>query len=147
MLQRLYAFLARAPALDGLALAVGEAGPAPGTAGLWCKGITVLEQRENLLGTVSQRCRAEFTLRLCLPLPPGDSDTAAANASRLLALQAWLAAESAAGRAPTLGNTDTPRETLRAEQGRMERADAGGTAVYCLRIRAEYTQLYTEENT
>ena len=37
------------------------------------------------------------------------------------------------------------RETLRAEQGKLERADAGGTAVYSLRIRAEYTQLYTEE--
>ena len=65
MLQKLYAFLARAPALTGITLAVGDAGPAPGTAGLWCKGVTVLEQRENLLGTVRQRCRAEFTLRLC----------------------------------------------------------------------------------
>ena len=97
MLQKLYAFLARAPALAGVTLAVGDAGPAPGTAGLWCKGVTVLEQRENLLGTVRQRCRAEFTLRLCLPLPPGDSATAAENAAHLLALQTWVAAECAAG--------------------------------------------------
>lgn len=104
MLQKLYAFLARAPALAGFTLAVGDAGPAPGTAGLWCKGVTVLEQRENLLGTVRQRCRAEFTLRLCLPLPPGDSATAAENAAHLLALQTWVAAECAAGRAPVFGN-------------------------------------------
>ena len=83
MLQQLYAFLARAPARTGITLAVGDAGPAPGTAGLWCKGVTVLEQRENLLGTVRQRCRAEFTLRLCLPLPPGDSATAAENAAQI----------------------------------------------------------------
>ena len=89
--------------------------------------------------------RAEFTLRLCLPLPPGDSATAAENAARLLALQTWVAAECAAGRAPVFGNADPARETLRAEQGKLERADAGGTAVYSLRIRAEYTQLYTEE--
>ena len=145
MMQKLYAFLARAPALAGITLAVGDAGPAPGTAGLWCKGVTVLEQRENLLGTVRQRCRTEFTLRLCLPLPPGDSATAAENAARLLALQTWVAAECAAGRAPVFGNADPARETLRAEQGKLERADAGGTAVYSLRIRAEYTQLYTEE--
>ena len=145
MMQKLYAFLARAPALTGITLAVGDAGPAPGTAGLWCKGVTVLEQRENLLGTVRQRCRAEFTLRLCLPLPPGDSATAAENAAHLLALQTWVAAECAAGRAPVFGNADPARETLRAEQGKLERADAGGTAVYSLRIRAEYTQLYTEE--
>ena len=99
MLQKLYAFLARAPALTGITLAVGDAGPAPGTAGLWCKGVTVLEQRENLLGTVRQRCRTEFTLRLCLPLPPGDSATAAENAAHLLTLQTWVAAECAAGRA------------------------------------------------
>lgn len=138
MMQKLYAFLARAPALTGITLAVGDAGPAPGTAGLWCKGVTVLEQRENLLGTVRQRCRAEFTLRLCLP------DTRAENETRLLALQAWIAAESAAHRTPVLGS-EPQQECLRAEQGRMERAEAGGTAVYTLRLQAEYTQLYTEE--
>ena len=132
MMQKLYAFLARAPALQGLTVQVGDVGPAPGTAGLWAGGITVLDRRQNLLGGVRQRCRAEFTLRLCLP------DTRAENEARLLALQAWIAAESAAHRTPV-------QECLRAEQGRMERAEAGGTAVYTLRLQAEYTQLYTEE--
>ena len=108
MLQKLYAFLARAPALTGITLAVGDAGPAPGTAGLWCKGVTVLEQRENLLGTVSQRCRAEFTLRLCLPLPPGDSATAAENAAHLLALQTWVAAGRPCG--PSRANWNAPTQ-------------------------------------
>ena len=67
MLTKMTAFLARAPALQGLSLTVGDVGPAPYTAGLWCRGITVLDRRENLLGRVTQRCRAEFTLRLCLP--------------------------------------------------------------------------------
>ncbi|WP_417070304.1 hypothetical protein, partial [Gemmiger sp.] len=93
MMQKLYAFLARAPALQGLTVQVGDVGPAPGTAGLWAGGITVLDRRQNLLGGVRQRCRAEFTLRLCLPLPPGDSATAAENAAHLLALQTWVAAE------------------------------------------------------
>ena len=118
---------------------LGEGGPAPYTAGLWCRGITVLDRRENLLGRVTQRCRAEFTLRLCLPRTDAD------NAARLLDLQTWAAAESAAGRGPVLGNAG--REVLRAEQGRMERADAGGTAVYTVRLQAEYTQVYTEETT
>lgn len=145
MMQKLYAFLARAPALQGLTVQVGDVGPAPGTAGLWAGGITVLDRRQNLLGGVRQRCRAEFTLRLCLPLPPGDSATAAENAAHLLALQTWVAAECAAGRAPVFGNADPARETLRAEQGKLERAEPGGTAVYTLRLQAEYTQLYTEE--
>lgn len=139
MLTKICAFLARAPALQGLTLEIGNVGPAPGTAGLWARGVTVLARRENLLGAVTQRCRAEFTLRLCLPL------TNAENAARLLELQQWVAAESAAHRAPVFGNTDTAQEVLRAEQGRMERADAGGTAVYTVRLQAEYTLLYTEE--
>ena len=109
MLTKMTAFLARAPALQGLSLTVGDVGPAPYTAGLWCRGITVLD------------------------------------AARLLDLQTWAAAESAAGRGPVLGNAG--REVLRAEQGRMERADAGGTVVYTVRLQAEYTQVYTEETT
>ena len=139
MLTKMTACLARAPALQGLSLTVGDVGPAPYTAGLWCRGITVLDRRENLLGRVTQRCRAEFTLRLCLPRTDAD------NAARLLDLQTWAAAESAAGRGPVLGSAG--REVLRAEQGRMERADAGGTAVYTVRLQAEYTQVYTEETT
>ena len=53
--------------------------------------------------------------------------------------------ESAAHRAPVFGNTDTEREVLRAEQGRIERADAGGTVVYTVRLQADYTQSFTEE--
>ena len=118
MLDRMMAFLARAPALQGLTVQVGDVGPAPGTAGLWAGGITVLDRRQNLLG--------------------GE------NEARLLALQAWIAAESAAHRTPMLGS-EPQQECLRAEQGRMERAEPGGTAVYTLRLQAEYTQLYTEE--
>ena len=86
MLTKMTAFLARAPALQGLSLTVGDVGPAPYTAGLWCRGITVLDRQENLLGRVTQRCRAEFTLRLCLPRTDAD------NAARLLDLQTWAAA-------------------------------------------------------
>ena len=94
MLTKMTAFLARAPALQGLSLTVGDVGPAPYTAGLWCRGITVLDRRENLLGRVTQRCRAEFTLRLCLPRTDAD------NAARLLDLQTWAQrrAPQAAGR-------------------------------------------------
>ena len=139
MLTKMPAFLARAPALQGRSLTVGDVGPAPYTAGRWCRGITLLDRRENLLGRVTQRCRAEFTLRLCLPRT--DADTAA----RLLDLQAWAAAESAAGRGPVLGNAG--REALRAEQGRFLFYDSGCTEIYTVRLQAEYTQVKTEETT
>ena len=78
-------------------------------------------------------------------LPPGDADAALQNAQRLETLQAWLAAQSAAHTAPTFGNYDTETETLRTADACMERADAGGTACYTLRLWADYTVAYTEK--
>ena len=138
-------FLAGAPALSDLTLRVEDAGPAPGTGGLWPRGVMVLTRKENLLGGVSLRCRAEFLLRLCLPLPPGDDARAVRNAGRLLALQSWVAAKSAAHALPAFGNGLPEGETLRAQDGRLETADAGGTARYTLRLLAEYTEVYKEE--
>lgn len=121
MLTKMTAFLARAPALQGLSLTVGDVGPAPYMAGLWCRGITVLDRRENLLGRVTQRCRAEFTLRLCLPRTDAD------NAARLLDLQTWAAAESAAGRGPVLGNAGRGGPARRAgPHGARRRGRHGG---------------------
>ena len=62
MMQKLYAFLARAPALQGLTVQVGDVGPAPGTAGLWAGGITVLDRRQNLLGGVRPVSYTHLTL-------------------------------------------------------------------------------------
>lgn len=138
-------FLAGAPALSDLTLRVEDAGPAPGTGGLWPRGVTVLTRRENLLGGVSLRCRAEFLLRLCLPLPPGDDARAVRNAGRLLALQSWVAAKSAAHALPAFGSGLPEGETLRAQDGRLETADAGGTARYTIRLLAEYTEVYKED--
>lgn len=138
-------FLAGAPALSDLTLRVEDAGPAPGTGGLWPRGVTVLTRKENLLGGVSLRCRAEFLLRLCLPLPPGDDARAVCNAGRLLALQSWVAAKSAAHALPAFGSGLPEGETLRAQDGRLETADAGGTARYTIRLLAEYTEVYKED--
>lgn len=145
VLSALRDFLAGAPALAEVPLRVENVGPAPGTGGLWPRGVTVLTRKEDLLGGVRLRCRAEFLLRLCLPLPPGDDAQAVRNAGRLLALQSWVAAQSAAHTLPAFGNGLPEGETLRAEDGRLETADAGGTARYTLRLLAEYTEVYKED--
>lgn len=108
MIDEMLTFLARAPTLGDLSLTWGQAGPRLGTGGVYLRGVKVLQTKTDLLGCQKQRCRAEFLLRLCLPLPAGDTDTALQNARRLAALQAWVAAESAAGRAPRLGNCEPP---------------------------------------
>ena len=103
----------------------------------WLLGMWARSPARRGCGRRASRCWN--AARLCLPL------TQAENAARLLALQSWAAAESAAHRAPVFGNTDTEREVLRAEQGRIERTDAGGTVVYTVRLQADYTQSFTEE--
>ena len=145
LLPALRDFLAGAPALAEISLRVEDAGPAPGTGGLWPRGVTVLTRKEDVLGGVTLRCRAEFLLRLCLPLPPGDDRQALRNAGRLLALQGWVARQSAAHALPRFGDGLPEGETLRAEEGRLEKADAAATARYTLRLLAEYTEIYKEE--
>ena len=145
LLPALRDFLAGAPALAEIPLRVEDAGPGPGTGGLWPRGVTVLTRKEDVLGGVTLRCRAEFLLRLCLPLPPRDDAQALRNAGRLLSLQSWVAAQSAAHALPAFGNGLPQGETLRAVDGRLERADAGGTARYTLRLLAEYTEVYKED--
>lgn len=138
-------FLAAAPALQGIPLRIQDAGPAPGTGGLWPQEVTVRSRKEDVLGRVTLGCRAEFLLRLCLPLPPGDDAAALRNAGRLLALEGWVAAQSAAHALPVFGSGLPEAETLQAENGKLERVDAGGTARYTLRLRAEYTEIYKED--
>ena len=144
-LQTLLDWVRTCPALEGCTWAVDELAPDGGAAGAYPQGVRVLARRTNVLGEVTDRCRLTLVLRLTLPFVQGDAALAVENAARLLALQSWAAAESAAHRAPVFGNTDTEREVLRAEQGRIERTDAGGTVVYTVRLQADYTQSFTEE--
>ena len=145
MIDEMLTFLARAPTLGDLSLTWGQAGPRLGTGGVYLRGVKVLQTKTDLLGCQKQRCRAEFLLRLCLPLPPGDDAQALRNAGRLLALQSWVAAQSAAHSLPHFGTGLPEGETLRAVDGRLEKTDSGGTARYTLRLLAEYTEIYKEE--
>ena len=120
MIDEMLTFLARAPTLGDLSLTWGQAGPRLGTGGVYLRGVKVLQTKTVLL----------------------DTDTALQNARRLAALQAWVAAESAAGRAPRLGNCEPLTEQVRTEGGQLDRADPGGTALYSIRVMAEYTMRY-----
>ena len=139
-LKTLCDWLRTAPALVGVKTLWVDGAPAvPGTAGLFPAGVQVTERRVNLLGEVRLRCRASFTLRLVLPY---GGRSAQENAATLLELQRWVLAESAAGRAPVFGNTDTAQERLTAADAKLERASDEGTAVYAVQLKAEYTIRY-----
>lgn len=139
-LKTLCDWLRTAPALEGVARLWVDGAPAvPGTAGLFPAGVQVTERRVNLLGEVREKCRASFALRLVLPYT---GNSARDNAARLLELQRWVLTESAGGRAPVFGNTDTDRERLSAADAKLEKVGDEGTAVYAVQLKAEYTVQY-----
>lgn len=138
-LERLLDWLRTAPSLADLPLGVDDLSAVGESAGAFPLGIEMLSRRENLLGQVTLRCRTRCTLRLILPLAPGDAGQGTRNAGRLLELQDWVAQQSAAGLAPTFGNIDSTAERMAASSGRLERRSDEGTAVYTVELTAEYT--------
>ena len=109
MIDEMLTFLARAPTLGDLALTWGQAGPRLGTGGVYLRGVKVLQTKTDLLGCQKQRCRAEFLLRLCLPLPAGDTDTALQNARRQAARLGWATANPSPSRsAPRAASWTVP---------------------------------------
>lgn len=143
ILQALRSWLLGAPGMGQVRrLYLDYTAPQPDQGGLFPAGVTVLGCREDLLGNRVLRCRAQFILRLVLPFAPGADGPAAQNAALLLALAAWVQAQSAAHRAPTLGNDSQERETLHAGPARLETLREGGTAVYRMELTAEYTMRY-----
>ncbi len=141
ILTELTAWLAAAPCLAGIrAWQIDDAGPMPWQGGVFPAGVTVTARRQDLCGGVTLRCRAAFVVRLALP-----QGRRAQNAALLLALQDWVARQSAARAAPAFGNAEFDRETLSAGEGRLERAEAAGVGIYAVRLTADYTEYDKEE--
>lgn len=147
-LETLLDWVRSCPALTGCTWSVDELAPDGGAAGAYPQGVRVLARHTDLLGTVTDRCRLTLVLRLTLPFVPGDAALAAHNAGRLLDFQQWAAQESAAHRAPTLGNADAADEVITAAAGCCEQLHDEGTARYRVTLTAEYTMKWrdTDEN-
>ena len=144
-LQILLDWVRTCPALEGCTWAVDELAPDGGAAGAYPQGVRVLARRTNVLGEVTDRCRLTLVLRLTLPFVPGDAALAAENAARLLDFQQWAARESAARRAPVLGNADTGNEAVTAAAGQCEQLHDEGTARYRVTLTAEYTMKWRDD--
>ena len=134
------------PLCKGIPLRIQDAGPAPRHRRAVAPGGHGAHPEGGCAGW-GGRCAAgpSLLLRLCLPLAPGDDAGALANAGRLLTLEGWVAAQSAAHTLPVFGDGLPQGETLRAANGKLERVDAAGTARYTLRLRAEFTEIYKED--
>jgi len=95
----------------------------PGSAGLFCKGCSVLSRNENILGNTDLRRRLRFLLAVhCTDEPMPRS---------LLELGQW-----AERTAPALGEN----QTVRLENGQLRRADDQGIARYEAELTFEFTE-------
>lgn len=146
ILENMRAWLQTAPGFERVKTLYLDYADLPGTAGLWPTGVQEVSRQYNVLGAAKARCRCTFVLRLLLPFAPGADDTAAENARFVLALQQWMAAQSAQGLAPKFGAE--PGERLWGSGGKMEAAEDEGYAKYTITITAEYTTKMeeTDEN-
>lgn len=141
MIDEMLTFLARAPTLGDLSLTWGQAGPRLGTGGVYLRGVKVLQTKTDLLGCQKQRavrnfcCGSACRCQQGTPTPPCKTPAAWRHCRRGSRPKAPQARASA-------GQLRTLTEQVCTEGGQLDRADPGGTALYSIRVTAEYTMRY-----
>ena len=126
-LEKMRAFLQGFPLWQGEAK-TDCAGPKTGSMGLFPLGVTQLSRREDVLGRVVKRYKAEFLLRRCSHREEG--------AGWLLELQKWVMEQEC----PIFG--DEPHtEKIRAEKGKLVSASQSGMATYEVKLTVEFTKI------
>ncbi len=123
----------------GAALHTDHIDGLPGSYGLYPVGLEVLSRKEDLMGNVTARCRYTYNLLRCTA---GQQDSPQ-EAEWLMAFQAWVLSQSAAGLAPRFGDVPA-EEKLRAEKGKRKEASQAGTGTYTVNLVAEFTKMYEE---
>lgn len=142
-LERLRAWLATYPGYDILDnMLVDYINEIPGAASLMPAGLTEISRTEDILGNVTVRNQYNFGLYLALEKSPGDDIASAYNAGWVLDFQRWVQAQSVTRAAPTFGNIDQRRETIKAQNGALLDTGKEGVAVYVVQLSAEFSTFY-----
>ena len=136
MLDKVMNWLQTFPLWEGT-LQVDYADAIPGSTGLYPRGITELSRREDVLGNVTVRCSWGFALqRAALP---GEE-----NARWLMEFQNWVADQDRLGLAPKFGD-DPKSERIRASEGQLQSHAQVGSALYTVKLLAEFTRIFKGE--
>ena len=109
----------------------------PGNVGLYPKGLTEISRREDVLGNLQIRYRFDMLLRK----NAGKSEE---NARWLLAFQAWVMEQDRLGLAPRFGD-DPKQEHIRVTEGQLQSLSQVGSALYTVKLWAEFTKIYEGE--
>lgn len=142
-LERLRTWLASYPGYNILDnMLVDYINEIPGAASLMPAGLTEISRTEDILGNVTVRNQYNFGLYLALEKSPGDDIASAYNAGWVLDFQRWVQAQSVTRAAPTFGNIDQRRETVKAQNGALLDTGKEGVAVYVVQLSAEFSTFY-----
>ena len=114
---------------------VEDVGTGPGQGGLYPKGLTELERKEDILGNVEVVDQVRFRLYFVF-------QKAASDAHWLLDFQDWVQEQSATGALPPFGGDGGTGQTARAERGMLCRVGEDGTATYSVTLTIKYKKRY-----
>ena len=109
----------------------------PGSAGLYPKGFREISRREDVLGNLQVSFRFDVLLRK-------NAESSEENAKWLLEFQNWVAEQDRLGLAPKFGD-DPKRERIRASEGQLLSLSQVGSALYTVKLWAEFTKIYKGE--
>ena len=136
MLEKMMAWLQTFPKWED-SICIDYVDAAPGSTGLYPKGLKELSRAEDVLGNLRLRCRCDFLLRR----RAGKHEE---NAQWLLEFQNWVMAQDRLGLAPKFG--DEPQtERIRAFEGQLHSHEQVGSTMYTVRLSAEFTKIYRGE--
>lgn len=136
MLEKLKQWLQTFPLWeDSIQLDYVEGGP--GNTGLYPKGLTELSRREDVLGNLQVRCRLEVILRK-------NAARSEENARWLLEFETWVMEQDRLGLAPEFGD-DPKLSHIRASEGQLQSHTQVGSALYTVKLLAEFTKIFKGE--
>lgn len=136
MLEQMKLWLQTFPKWEGV-LHLDYADTVPGNSGLYPKGMTELNRREDVQGNLKIRYSCLFELKRAAVA--GEE-----NARWLMDFQNWVAEQDRLGLAPRFG--DEPKtERIRAFEGKLDKHTQVGSSIYTVRITAEFTKQYRGE--
>ena len=142
-LDHLRAWLATYPCYDILDnMLVDYIDEIPGAASLMPAGLVEINRTEDILGNITAQNQYNNGLYLALEKSPGDDIASAYNAGWVLDFQRWVQAQSVTRAAPTFGNIDVRRDTIKAQNGALLDTGKEGVAVYVVQLSAEFSTFY-----
>ncbi len=138
-LEKMRDFIGSYPDYDVLSqLTIDYTDKVPNCAGLFPNGIIEIARRKDVLGGCEVDNQYNFALYTNFEKSPNEDEGATLNAEWVTDFQLWLQAQSIAGNAPQFG--DDPRlESMTAQNGEIYAAYDEGTALYVIRISANFT--------